>query len=107
MYRESRFVPFRLGNGLKALRFPNGTFDILPVPSSGDLEAVYRAIGIPNITASCPSGALLPSCFHSCSGAFRSASSVDGSKQWSRNGGHVSEEARRVVREPPMSRHGR
>ncbi|MHB8595527.1 MAG: saccharopine dehydrogenase family protein [Ktedonobacteraceae bacterium] len=53
VYRESRFVPFRLGKGLKALRFPDGTFDILPVPS-GDLEAAYRATGIPNITAFLP-----------------------------------------------------
>ena len=47
-------MPFRLGKGLKALRFPNGTFNILPVPSSGDLEATYRAIGIPTITAFMP-----------------------------------------------------
>lgn len=53
VYRESRFVPFRLGKGLKALRFPDGTFDILPVPS-GDLEAAYRATGIPNITTFLP-----------------------------------------------------
>jgi hypothetical protein len=107
VYRESRFVPFRLGKGLKALRFPNGTFDILPLPSSGDLEAAYRAIGVPTISAFMPfrrsAAFLLPL----VQLAFRSAPSVDGSKQSSRNGGHVSEKARRAAREPPMSGHGR
>src|SRR5262245_53880099 len=53
VYRDGHLVPFRLGKGLKALRFPDGTFDILPVPS-GDLEAAYRTTGIPNITAFIP-----------------------------------------------------
>jgi short subunit dehydrogenase-like uncharacterized protein len=53
VYRDGCLVPYRLGKGLKALRFPDGTFDILPVPS-GDLEAAYRATGIPNITAFIP-----------------------------------------------------
>jgi short subunit dehydrogenase-like uncharacterized protein len=53
VYRDGRLVPFRLGKGLKAFRFPDGTFDILPVPS-GDLEAAYRATGIANITAFIP-----------------------------------------------------
>jgi short subunit dehydrogenase-like uncharacterized protein len=53
VYREGRLVPFRLGNGLKTLRFPDGPFDILPVPS-GDLEAAYRATGIANVTAYIP-----------------------------------------------------
>lgn len=53
VYRDGHLVPFRLGKGLKALRFPDGTFDILPVPS-GDLEAAYRATGIANITAFIP-----------------------------------------------------
>jgi len=53
VYRDGRLVPYRLGKGLKALRFPDGTVDILPVPS-GDLEAAYRATGIPNITAYIP-----------------------------------------------------
>src|SRR5262245_17583584 len=53
VYRDGRLVPFRLGKGLKALRFPDGAFDILPVPS-GDLEAAYRVTGIPNITAFIP-----------------------------------------------------
>jgi short subunit dehydrogenase-like uncharacterized protein len=53
VYRDGHLVPYRLGKGLKALRFPDGTVDILPVPS-GDLEAAYRATGIPNITAFVP-----------------------------------------------------
>jgi short subunit dehydrogenase-like uncharacterized protein len=53
VYRDGHLVPFRLGKGLKALRFPDGTVDMLPVPS-GDLEAAYRATGIPNITAFIP-----------------------------------------------------
>jgi short subunit dehydrogenase-like uncharacterized protein len=53
VYRDGQLVPFRLGRGLKTLRFPDGTFDILPVPS-GDLEAAYRATGIANITAFTP-----------------------------------------------------
>jgi len=53
VYRDGHLVPFRLGKGLKALRFPDGTSDILPVPS-GDLEAAYRATGIANITAFIP-----------------------------------------------------
>jgi short subunit dehydrogenase-like uncharacterized protein len=53
VYRDGRLVPYRLGKGLKALRFPDGSFDILPVPS-GDLEAAYRATVIPNITAFIP-----------------------------------------------------
>lgn len=53
VYRDGRLVPFRLGKGLRALRFPDGAFDILPVPS-GDLEAAYRATGIANITAFIP-----------------------------------------------------
>jgi short subunit dehydrogenase-like uncharacterized protein len=53
VYRDGRLVPYRLGKGLKALRFPDGTLDILPVPS-GDLEAAYRATGIANITAFIP-----------------------------------------------------
>src|SRR5204863_9752915 len=53
VYRNGHLVPFRLGKGLKAFRFPDGTFDILPVPS-GDLEAAYRATGIANITAYIP-----------------------------------------------------
>src|SRR6266545_6295885 len=53
VYRDGRLVPYRLGKGLKALRFPDGTVDILPVPS-GDLEAAYRATGIPNITVFVP-----------------------------------------------------
>ena len=53
VYRDGRLVPYRLGKGLKALRFPDGTVDILPVPS-GDLEAAYRATGIANITAFIP-----------------------------------------------------
>jgi short subunit dehydrogenase-like uncharacterized protein len=53
VYRDGRLVPYRLGKGLKPLRFPDGAVDILPVPS-GDLEAAYRATGIPNITAYIP-----------------------------------------------------
>jgi len=53
VYRDGHLVPFRLGKGLKTLRFPDGTFDILPVPS-GDLEAAFRATGIANITAFIP-----------------------------------------------------
>lgn len=53
VYRDGRLVPFRLGKGLKTLRFPDGAFDILPVPS-GDLEAAYRATDIANITAFIP-----------------------------------------------------
>jgi short subunit dehydrogenase-like uncharacterized protein len=53
VYRDGRLVPFRLGKGLKTLRFPDGTFDILPVPS-GDLEAAYHTTGIPNVTAYIP-----------------------------------------------------
>jgi short subunit dehydrogenase-like uncharacterized protein len=53
VYRDGHLVPFRLGKGLKAFRFPDGTVDILPVPS-GDLEAAYRATGIANITAFIP-----------------------------------------------------
>ncbi|HEU5440509.1 MAG TPA: saccharopine dehydrogenase NADP-binding domain-containing protein, partial [Ktedonobacterales bacterium] len=53
VYRDGRLVPFRLGKGLKRLHFPDGTFDILPVPS-GDLEAAYRATGIANVTAFIP-----------------------------------------------------
>src|SRR5258706_5425283 len=53
VYRDGHLVPFRLGKSLKALRFPDGTFDILPVPS-GDLEAAYPATGIANITAFMP-----------------------------------------------------
>ncbi len=53
VYRKGRLVPFRLGMGLKTLRFPDGPVDILPVPS-GDLEAAYRATGIANITAYIP-----------------------------------------------------
>jgi short subunit dehydrogenase-like uncharacterized protein len=53
VYRDGRLVPYRLGKGLKALRFPDGAFDILPMPS-GDLEAAFRATGIPNITAFIP-----------------------------------------------------
>jgi short subunit dehydrogenase-like uncharacterized protein len=53
VYRDGHLVPFRLGKGQKALRFPDGTFEILPVPS-GDLEAAYRATGIANITAFIP-----------------------------------------------------
>ncbi len=53
VYRDGRLVPFRLGKGLKTLRFPDGDFDFLPVPS-GDLEAAYRATGIANITAFTP-----------------------------------------------------
>jgi short subunit dehydrogenase-like uncharacterized protein len=53
VYRDGHLVPFRLGKGLKALRFPDGTFEMLPVPS-GDLEAAYRATGIANITAFIP-----------------------------------------------------
>jgi short subunit dehydrogenase-like uncharacterized protein len=53
VYRDGHLVPFRLGKGLKAFRFPDGTFEILPVPS-GDLEAAYRATGIANITAFIP-----------------------------------------------------
>lgn len=53
VYREGRLVPFRLGKGLKTLHFPDGPFEILPVPS-GDLEAAYRATGIANITAFIP-----------------------------------------------------
>jgi short subunit dehydrogenase-like uncharacterized protein len=53
VYRDGRLVPFRLGKGLKALRFPDGIFDILPVPS-GDLEVAFRATGIANITAFIP-----------------------------------------------------
>jgi short subunit dehydrogenase-like uncharacterized protein len=52
-YRNGHLVPFRLGKGLKTLRFPDGDFDILPVPS-GDLEAAFRATGIANITAFIP-----------------------------------------------------
>lgn len=53
VYRDGHLVPVRLGKGLKTLRFPDGTFDILPVPSA-DLEAAYRATGIANITAFIP-----------------------------------------------------
>lgn len=53
VYREGHLVPFRLGRGLKTVRFPDGPVDILPVPS-GDLEAAYRATGIANITAYIP-----------------------------------------------------
>src|SRR3954447_1589983 len=53
LFRNGHLVPFRLGKGLKALRFPDGLFDILPVPS-GDLEAAFRATGIANITAFIP-----------------------------------------------------
>ncbi len=53
VYRDGRLVPFRLGKGLKALRFPDGTFEILPVPS-GDLVAAHRATGIANVTAYIP-----------------------------------------------------
>ena len=53
VYRDGHLVPVRLGKGLKALRFPDGPFDILPVPS-GDLEAAFRATGIANITAYIP-----------------------------------------------------
>src|SRR3954469_2974452 len=53
VYRDGLLVPYRLGKGLKAFRFPDGTVDILPVPS-GDLEAAYRATGIANITAFIP-----------------------------------------------------
>src|SRR5215469_11859643 len=53
VYRDGHLVPFRLGKGLKAFRFPDGTLEILPVPS-GDLEAAYRATGIANITAFIP-----------------------------------------------------
>jgi short subunit dehydrogenase-like uncharacterized protein len=53
VYRDGHLVPFRLGKGLKAFRFPDGTVDILPAPS-GDLEAAYRATGIANITAFIP-----------------------------------------------------
>lgn len=53
IYRDGRLVPFRLGRGLKSLRFPDGVFDILPAPT-GDLEAAYRATGIANITAFIP-----------------------------------------------------
>ena len=53
VYRDGHLVPYRLGKGLKAFRFPDGTVDILPVPS-GDLEAAYRATGIANITAFIP-----------------------------------------------------
>jgi short subunit dehydrogenase-like uncharacterized protein len=53
VYRDGRLVPYRLGKGLRTLRFPDGTVDILPVPS-GDLEAAYRATGIANITAFIP-----------------------------------------------------
>jgi short subunit dehydrogenase-like uncharacterized protein len=53
VYRDGYLVPYRLGKGLKAFRFPDGTVDMLPVPS-GDLEAAYRATGIANITAFIP-----------------------------------------------------
>ncbi len=53
VYRDGHLVPFRLGKGLTALQFPDGPVDILPVPS-GDLEAAYRATGIPNVTAFTP-----------------------------------------------------
>jgi short subunit dehydrogenase-like uncharacterized protein len=53
VYRNGRLVPFRLGKGLTTLQFPDGSRDILPVPS-GDLVAAYHATGIPNITAYIP-----------------------------------------------------
>lgn len=53
VYRDGRLVPFRLGKGMKTVRFPDGSRDILPAPT-GDLEAAYRATGVPNITAYLP-----------------------------------------------------
>jgi len=49
VYRDGHLVPVRLGKGMQTLRFPNGSSDLLPVPT-GDLEAAYHATGIPNIT---------------------------------------------------------
>jgi short subunit dehydrogenase-like uncharacterized protein len=53
VYRDGRLTPFRLGKGLKTLRFPDGAIDILPAPS-GDLEAAHRATGIASVTAYIP-----------------------------------------------------
>jgi short subunit dehydrogenase-like uncharacterized protein len=53
VYRNGRLTPFRLGKGLKTLRFPDGAVAILPVPSA-DLEAAHQATGIANITAYIP-----------------------------------------------------
>jgi short subunit dehydrogenase-like uncharacterized protein len=53
VYRNGRLVPFRLGSGLRTIQLPDGTLDLLPVPS-GDLEAAYRVTGIANITAFIP-----------------------------------------------------
>lgn len=50
VYRDGQLVPLRLGKGLKKLQFPDGEFDILPVPSA-DLEAAFRATRVANITA--------------------------------------------------------
>jgi short subunit dehydrogenase-like uncharacterized protein len=53
VYRDGRLVPFRLGKGLKTLRFPDDAIDILPAPT-GDLEAAHQATGIANVTAYIP-----------------------------------------------------
>jgi len=103
VYRDGHLVPFRLGKGLKAFRFPDGTFEILPATSKQPIGPP----GLPTSPPSFPSGALLPSCSHCCSGVFRSAPFVDGCFGPSRNGGHVSERARLTVREPHMLGHGR
>jgi len=53
VYRNGRLIPFRLGKGLKTLRFPDGPIDIMPAPT-GDLLEAYHATNIPNVTAYIP-----------------------------------------------------
>jgi saccharopine dehydrogenase (NAD+, L-lysine-forming) len=48
--QAGQLVPQEIGLGMTTLRFPNGEFPIMPVPT-GDLEAAFQATGAPNIIA--------------------------------------------------------
>jgi short subunit dehydrogenase-like uncharacterized protein len=42
--------PYELGSGITTVSFPDGAFQIMPIPT-GDLEAAFQATGSPNVVS--------------------------------------------------------
>jgi short subunit dehydrogenase-like uncharacterized protein len=47
--REGRYQPYRLGSGVRKIRFSHRELVAMPIPW-GDLATAYRSTGVPNIT---------------------------------------------------------